>query len=344
MDKKISNLDNIEKQLSNINTNINQIGKQLSNKNIQVILPQLEETNSILDKMNSETTQSIILQNDTPIQIKSVNEPTYLDYMTALGTVGAVIVSVLLGVIIPFIKKGIDWWKKRIKVKLQFIEYYYNDDEDILPTFFIDFKNLYNYQLYIKKMFFFIEFKGRVLPIILHLQSKTHAVMPPLSEAKMEFYISTDLCQNDAPIIQDEKHLIDVINKNHIHRNKISPFDKIRNVYLSLETNLGQFKINIPNWMRYATSDNIIALFMQDVFISPDNIKTDDIKTDEKYHDLLRKYISETTKRYALGKKKRKRELLKWKIEELCNIIPCLGIFYDKFIYKDENNSTPLPK
>ena len=247
--------------------------------------------------------------------------------MTAWGTLGAVIVSLLLGVVIPFIKKCIDWWNQRVKIKLKFIEYYYDEDKDLPPAFFVDLKNLYNHQLYIKRMFFFIEFKGIVLPIILRLQSKGLAVMPPLSETGMECYISADICQDEAAIIENEKELIEHINRHHVRRNKISPFDKIKNVYLSLDTNLGQFKIHIPNWMRDTSSNNIIALFMQDVFISPK-----EITTNENSCNLLEQYISETKRRYSLGKKKRKRELLKWKIEELCNHFPFLDIFFEKFI------------
>lgn len=71
---------------------------------------------------------------------------------------------------------------------------------------------------------------------------------------------------------------------------------------------------------------------MQDVFISPK-----EIITKENSHNLLEQYISETKRRFSLGKKKRKRELLKWKIEELCNHFPFLDIFFEKFINsKDE--------
>ncbi len=94
MDKEVPNVENIEKQLLNISTNISQLREQLSNKEIQVVLPQLEETNSILNKLNSETTQSIVLQNDKAIQIEYVNQPNFLDYMTAWGTVGAVVVAI----------------------------------------------------------------------------------------------------------------------------------------------------------------------------------------------------------------------------------------------------------
>lgn len=331
MDKEIVDLTDVEKQLSNINTNISRLSKHLSNQNTKIILPQLEETNSILRKLNSQTTENIVLQNDKAIQIEYVNQPSYLDYMTAWGTFGAVIISLLLGVIIPFIKRCMDWWSKRVKVKLRCIEYYYDKEKNISPVFFIKLKNLYNHQLYIKRIFFFIEFKGIVLPIILRLRSKDLAVMPPLSETEMEFYISADICQDETSLIENEKELIDLINKNHVHRNKISPFDKIKNVYLSLDTNLGQFKISIPNWMRDASSDNIIALFMQDVFISSKEIK------EEKGNNLLEESISETTKRYLLGKKRRKRELLKWKIEELCNHFPFLDIFFEKFIISKDN-------
>jgi len=94
MDKEIFDLTNIEKQLSNMNTNISQLAKHLSDKNTKIILPQLEETNSILHKLNSDTTQNIVLQNDKAIQIEYVNQPDYLDYMTAWGTVGAVVVAI----------------------------------------------------------------------------------------------------------------------------------------------------------------------------------------------------------------------------------------------------------
>lgn len=325
-------INEIEQKLSNINDNLIHLSEQMSEAETKVFIPQLENTNVILKSLRNNETRNVILQNDKAIQIETINPPNNLDYMTAWGTLGAVIVSLLLGVVIPFIKKCIDWWNQRVKVKLKFIEYYYDEDKDIPPAFFVDLKNLYNHQLHIKRIFFFIEFKGIVLPIILRLQSKGLAVMPPLSETGMECYISADICQDEAAIIENEKELIEHINRHHIRRNKISPFDKIKNVYLSLDTNLGQFKIRIPNWMRDASSDNIIALFMQDVFISPK-----EIKTKENSHNLLEQYISETKRRYSLGKKKRKRELLKWKIEELCNHFPFLDIFFEKFINsKDE--------
>ncbi len=319
-------INEIEQKLSNINDNLIHLSEQMSEAETKVFIPQLENTNVILKSLRNRETQNVILQNDKAIQIETVNPPNNLDYVTAWGTLGAVIVSLLLGVVIPCIKKCIDWWKQRVKVKLKFIEYYYNEDKDNPPAFLIDLKNLYNHQLHIKRIFFFIEFKGIVLPIILRLQSKGLAVMPPLSETGMEFYISADICQDEASMIENEKELIEHINRHHVRRNKISPFDKIKNVYLSLDTNLGQFKISIQNWMRDASSDNIIALFMQDVFISPK-----EITTKENSHNILKEYIAETKRRYALGRKKRKRELLKWKIEELCNHFPFLDIFFEKF-------------
>lgn len=82
-------LKEIEKQLQNINRNLLQINK----KDIH-IQPKLNEISTVLKDMNSPKLQEIVLQNDTPIQIKYVNEPTYLDYMTAFGTVGAVVVAI----------------------------------------------------------------------------------------------------------------------------------------------------------------------------------------------------------------------------------------------------------
>ena len=319
MSKNIIDLTQIEKTLNNIDVTLSK-----KNTEYKVVIPQLEEIKKTLNDV-----KQIVVQNDKPFQIEYINNPSKLDYMTALGTVGAVIISLLLGVIIPFIRKCIYWWKNRIKIKLKFIEYHYNKDKNILPTFFIDFKNLYEYQLYIKKAFFFIEFKGRVLPIILRLQPHDIAVMPPLSETEMVFSIYSDICKDNATRIQNEEELVNFINKNHVRRNKVSPYDEIKSVYLSLDTNLGQFKINIPQWLREATSDSIIYLFMKDNFEFPDTIENvEDLKK------LLVLRIKESRKRYYLGKKNRKKELWKWKIEEICDIIPFGGTFFDKFIYK----------
>ena len=317
MDNKID-LTQIEKELKNINLILSQ-----KNEEHSITVPQLEKIENALNNV-----KQITVQNDKPIQIEYINNPSRLDYMTAWGTVGAVVISLLLGIIIPFIQKCIDYWKNRTKIKLKFIEYHYNKDKNILPTFFIDFKNLYEYQLYIKKAFFFIEFKGRVLPIILRLQPHDIAIIPPLSETEMIFSISSDICKDNATRIHDEEELVNFINKNHMRRNKVSPYDKIKSVYLSLDTNLGQFKINIPQWLRDNTSDSIIYLFMKDDVKFHDKIES--VEDTEKVFILG---MIEFHKKYCLGKKNRRKELWKWRIEEICSIIPFGGTFFDKFIY-----------
>ena len=315
-------LTHIETELHNINKSLSQ-----DNDGYNLIVPHLDKIAKSLTDINK-----ITIQNEDALQIAYTNKPTYLDYMTAWGTISAVIVSLLLGVIIPLIKKCINKWKNRVKIKLKYIEYYYDEAKNVAPTFYIDFKNLYEYQLYIKKVFFFIEFKGNVLPIILRLQPCDIAILPPLSEIEMVFSISSDICKDRTITILNEDELINFINKTHVHRNKISPFDEIKTVYLSLDTNLGQFKISVPKWLRDESSSTIVGLFMKDISIYSDNIV--DIDNIKNLNISLKKFYQ---KKYRLGKKRRRKELLRWKMEDICYYLPFGCYLFEKFFCKKDD-------
>ncbi|MBP3686770.1 MAG: hypothetical protein J6J35_00215 [Alphaproteobacteria bacterium] len=313
MDKAIVDLTDVEKQLSNINANISKLSKHLSNQNTKIIVPQLEETNSILHKLNSQTTQNIILQNDKAIQIEYVNNPSITDYLTAFGTVGAVIISLLLGVIIPLIKKCIDCWNKRVKVKLQYIEYSY--DQYKTPYFDICFNNRYEYKLHIKNIYFFVEFKGIVSPIILKLVCDDNPVIMPLSYAEFDYYIAANNNVDYPPTLDNENQIYDFINRDHKLTNKVSPFDKIKAVYLSLETNKGFFKINIPENMKENSSKPILDIFFNKLCNNENNAKSDDIVK-------IAKDFFQQQEQIKLRKKERSREVWRWKIEKLQNKLP----------------------
>lgn len=83
----------IEQQILKLNNAIQQLVKNVSTKETNVIVPQLDDTNSILRAIQNKNIQNVVLQNDKAFQIEYINKPTVLDYMTAYGTAGAVIVS-----------------------------------------------------------------------------------------------------------------------------------------------------------------------------------------------------------------------------------------------------------
>ena len=252
-----------------------------------------------------------------PIYIN--NKPTHLDYISAFSTLGAVIISILLGVIFPFCIKLKEIWKHRIKLKLKYIEYYYDKARKKHPTFFICFQNMYDHPLYIKNILFYIKFKTHVLPVILRLCTPQKLILPQLLEEKYDFYIAHDYFLTKPHPLQNEQEILNFINQKHELFNKISPYDKIKEVYLLMETNIGQIKINIPKWMRDISADEIMALYLQDIFKIP-----------EKSKNNVNKYIDNVFKKYKEGRKKRKYEILKWKIEKFLYYIS-LDTIYENF-------------
>ncbi|MBP5161350.1 MAG: hypothetical protein ILP11_04850 [Alphaproteobacteria bacterium] len=257
------------------------------------------------------------LQNEQIIQIDISNEPTQLDYITAYSTLGAVLISVLLGVIFPFLSALKKIWKNRIRLKLKFIEYSYDKGTGKPPIFHLHFQNMYEHPLYIKNILLFIKFKTHVLPIILRLCNKKDLLLSQLSEEKMDLYIANNYSTVKKQPLKNEQEILDFINQDRERCNKVSPYDKIKSVYLFIETNTGQIKINVPKWMRDFSSDEIIGLYLKDVFISP---KGKDLK----------KYMHEVSQRYKKGANNRKKELWNWKIEKFFCLIP-LDTLYANF-------------
>ena len=86
MNKNIIDLTQIEKTLSNIDVTLSK-----KNTEYKVVIPQLEEIEKSLNDV-----KQIVIQNDKPIQMEYINKPTYLDYLTSFGTIGAVILSLFL--------------------------------------------------------------------------------------------------------------------------------------------------------------------------------------------------------------------------------------------------------
>ena len=305
---------------------VSQISSTTDNGNIYITLPQLEETNSILKNMDSKELYAVTLQNDKELKIYITNEPTYLDYMTSFGTIGAVLISLLLGVIFPFFNKIRDIWNERTKLKVKFIEYFCDEKNGKSPKIFIHFENMYEFALDIKNILFFIEFKGRVLPIMLRLNSTDNLMLPQLSEERRDFYIADDYVSKKPKALKDEQAILNFINERHVIRNKVSPYDDIKNTYIVVETNIGQLKINIPKWMRETSCDEIIGLYMKDVFAIPGIYEGNDY---EKQIMNLRDSIKEVTHRVIKGKKERKKELRKWMWEDFLCYVP-LDTLYDR--------------
>lgn len=318
--------------MEDLNHNLHQCFSK-SNESVEVLLPQPSEVKALSEDINF-TEYENLSQRAENIQIDISNEPTQLDYITAYSTLGAVIISVLLGVIFPFVNNIRKIWAQRIKLKLKFIEYYY--DKKKYPIFFIDFKNMYEYPLHIKNVLFFIKFKTHVLPIILRLCTKKALILPQLSEEKINFYIAHDFSLQKTHPLKNEQKILNFINKKHEIRNKISPYDKIKSVYLLIETNIGQIKINVPKWMRDTSSDEILALYLQDVFAMPD-------KLDLKKHSL-KKYMDDVATRYKNGRKERKHELWKWKIEDFFCHIPLDTVYMNFKRMIQRKKSTQPPK
>lgn len=305
---------------------VSQISSTTDNGNIYVTFPQLEETNSILKNINSKELYAVTLQNDKELKIHITNEPTYLDYMTSFGTIGAVLISLLLGVIFPFFNKIRNIWIGRTKLKVKFIEYFCDEKNGKSPKIFIHFENMYKFALDIKNILFFIEFKGHVLPIILRLNSLDNLMLPQLSEERRDFYIADDYVSKKPKALKDEQEILNFINERHVMRNKVSPYDDIKNTYIVVETNIGQIKINIPKWMRETSCDEIIGLYMKDVFAIPGIYEGNDY---EKQIMNLRDGIKEVSRRVKKGKKERRKELRKWMWEDFLCYVP-LDTLYDR--------------